>query len=147
MKRSIIYFGLLLFCGALISCDKGKDPVPVVNPYIIFTATLNGTSEVPANPSTATGSATLNFNTTTKIFSVTVTYSGFTSTAAHIHKGATNANGGVIFGFTPFASPIIYTSVALDAAQEADLMTNQYYVNVHSAAYPGGEVRGQLIRQ
>ena len=147
MKRSIIYFGMLLFCAGFISCDKGKDPAPVVNPYIIFTATLNGASEVPATPSIATGSATLNFNTTTKIFSVTVTYSGFTATAAHIHQGATNIAGPVIFGFTAFASPINYTSVALDATQEAALMTNQYYVNVHSALYPGGEVRGQLIRQ
>ena len=147
MKHAIIYFGLLLFCGAFISCDKGKDPAPVVNPYIIFTATLNGASEVPATPSIATGSATLNFNTTTKIFSVTVTYSGFTATASHIHKGPTNIAGPVIFGFSPFASPINYTSVALDATQEANLMTNLDYVNLHSAAYPGGEIRGQLIKQ
>ena len=147
MKHAIIYFGLLLFCGAFISCDKGKDPAPVINPYIIFTATLNGASEVPANPSAATGSATLNFNTITKIFSVTVTYSGFTATAAHIHQGATNIAGPVVFGFSSPTSPINYTSVALDATQEAALMTNQYYVNVHSALYPGGEVRGQLIRQ
>ena len=147
MKHAIIYFGLLFFCGAFISCDKGKDPAPVVNPYIIFTATLNGASEVPATPSIATGSATLNFNTTTKIFSVTVTYSGFTATAAHIHKGPTNIAGPVVFGFSSPTSPINYTSVALDATQEADLMTNQYYVNVHSAVYPGGEVRGQLIKQ
>ena len=147
MKRSIIYFGILLFCAGFISCDKGKDPAPVVNPYIIFTATLNGASEVPANPSAATGSATLNFNTITKIFSVTVTYSGFTATASHIHKGPTNIAGPVVYGFSSPTSPINYTSVALDATQEADLMSNQNYVNVHSAAYPGGEIRGQLIRQ
>ena len=147
MKRSIIYFGFLLFFAGFISCDKGKDPVPTPYPYISFVATLNGASEVPANASAASGTATLNFNTTTKIFTILVTYSGFTSTAAHIHQGATNIAGPVIFGFTPFASPINYTSVALDATQEANLMTNQFYVNVHSAAFPGGEIRGQLIKQ
>ena len=71
-----------------------------------------------------------------------------TVTAAHIHKGSVGIAGGVVFPFTaPITSPINYTSVALDATQEADLNANMYYVNVHSAANPGGEIRGQLIKQ
>lgn len=138
-----IYFVLLagiLFTVA--SCKKSDDP------KVTFLATISGSSETPVNASTATGTATLTFNKDTKIFTVVVTYSGVTATNAHIHKGEVGVAGGVIFGFTaPLTSPINYTSVALDASQEADLNANSYYVNIHSTAFPGGEIRGQLIKQ
>jgi len=118
------------------------------DPNVIFKATINGSSEVPANASTATGTATLTFNKDTKVFNVVVNFSGVTATASHIHKGETGVSGSVAFGFTsPITSPINYTSVALDAAQETDLFANLYYVNIHSTAYPEGEIRGQLIKQ
>ena len=139
----IIMACVLLFAG---SCSKDEDAPP--DPNVVFKATLNGASEVPANASTGAGTATLTFNKDTKIFTVVVTYTGVTATASHIHKGAVGVSGGVVFGFTaPVTSPINYTSVALDATQEADLMANLYYVNVHSATYSGGEIRGQLIKQ
>lgn len=139
----IVMACVLIFAG---SCKDDED-VPQ-DPNVIFKATLSGTSEVPANGSTGTGNATLTFNKDTKIFTVSVTYTGVPATASHIHKGAAGTAGSIVFGFTsPVTSPINYTSVALDAAQEADLMANLYYVNVHSATYPGGEIRGQLIKQ
>ena len=141
LKKSIF----LLLAGILItaaSCKKSEDP------NVKFKATLNGAIETPANASTATGTATLTFNKDTKIFTVVVNYSGVTATNAHIHKGDVGVAGAVVFGFTaPLTSPINYTSVALDATQEADLNANLYYVNIHSAAFPGGEIRGQLIKQ
>ena len=115
---------------------------------VIFAATINGASEVPANASAATGTATLNFNTFTKIFVIDVTHSlAAAATAGHIHKAAVGASGGVIFGFGTITSPFTYTSLALTAGQEADLNAGLYYVNLHSAAFPGGEIRGQLIKQ
>jgi hypothetical protein len=135
----------LVLAGILItaaSCKKSEDP------NVTFKATLNGASETPPNASTATGTATLTFNKDTKIFTVVVNYSGVTAINAHIHKGDVGVAGSVVFGFTaPLTSPINYTSVALDATQEADLNANLYYVNIHSAAFPGGEIRGQLIKQ
>ncbi len=50
-------------------------------------------------------------------------------------------------GFTCLTSPITFTTPALTATQEADLMANQMYVNLHTVAFPGGEIRGQLIKQ
>lgn len=146
MKRFIQIFAVVALTAMQVSCKK-DNPAPAPDPNIVFKATLNGASETPANPSAATGNSTLTFNSTTKIFTVSTTYTGVTATAAHIHKGAVGVAGGVIFGFTNLASPITYTSVALDASQEADLMANMYYVNVHSTAYPAGEIRGQLIKQ
>ena len=138
---------LIIFAGILftaISCKKDS----TTNSDVTFTATLNGASEVPANASTATGSATMTFNTSTKIFTIVVNFTGIEATASHIHKGAVGESGGVVFGFpSPIISPIYYTSVALDASQEADLNAGLYYVNIHSAEFPDGEIRGQLIKQ
>jgi hypothetical protein len=146
MKLLIRFLAIAFIVTSVSSCSK-SDPAPVPDPNVTFKATLSGASEVPANVSAATGTATLIFNTTTKIFSLTVTHSIATPTNGHIHKAAAGASGGVIFPFSSFISPIAYTSVALDATQEADLNANLYYVNIHTAAFPGGEVRGQLIKQ
>jgi len=134
---------LLLFIG--ISCSNSDDnsspPAPVI---VTFNATLNGTSEVPANTSTATGSATGSYNKTTKVLTVSLTYTGITPTMGHIHVGAVGVSGPVVFPFTNLMSPISFTSPALTVAQETDLLANNYYVNLHTDAFPAGEIRGQL---
>jgi len=139
------YFISIVFIVALFtagSCKKEADP------NVLFKATINGASEVPPTASAATGTATLTYNKDTKVFNIVVNFSGVTPTASHIHKGETGVVGGVEFGFTsPVTSPINYTSVVLNAAQETDLFANMYYVNIHSTAFPGGEIRGQLIKQ
>lgn len=145
MLRTLKTLSLALVMCSLISCDDDDD---VVAPKTTtFQATLNGSSEVPANTSTATGTSTLVFNNETKTFTVTTTYTGLTVTNAHIHKGAVGISGPPVFPFTTFTSPITFTSGVLDAAQEADLFAGLYYVNLHSAAYANGEIRGQLIKQ
>lgn len=148
MKRIIWFLIIPFFVLSLNSCssdddDGGGTPSGTTT----YRATLTGASEVPSNASTATGSATLSFNNTTKIFNLTVTYSGMTATAAHVHKGAVGVSGGPVFPITVTASPMYLTSAALTAEQEADLKANLYYVNIHSGAYPDGEIRGQLMKQ
>ena len=149
MIRTIKLAAIALLFSGLVSCDKNDTPA---DPNITFKATLVGTSEVPSNPSTGTGTSTLVFNNDTKIFTVSTTYTGLsgTATASHIHRGAvgTAPAGNIIFPFTNVTvSPIVYTSAAIDAAQEADLRAGLWYANVHTALYPGGEIRGQLIQQ
>jgi len=145
MTRLIKLLPVVLFFFLISSCKKDKAVTP--NPNVSFGATLSGASESSPNASAATGTSTASFNTTTKILTVTTTYSGITPTAGHIHKGAVGVSGGVIFPFTSTTSPIVFTSPALDATQEADLMANLYYVNLHSSAFPGGEIRGQLLKK
>ncbi len=143
MKLLIRFSTLLFIVFSMISCDKDDD----TNPNVTFKATLNGNSEVPSNATAATGTATLTFNTTTKVFSIVVAHNLAAPTAGHIHKGAIGVNGAVVFPFVTVVTPINFTSSALDATQVSDLNAGLYYVNLHTASYPGGEIRGQLIKQ
>jgi hypothetical protein len=67
----------------------------------------------------------------------------------HIHKGPAGVSGSVLFpiGPSPYSSPMAFTSPALSTGQEDSLMNNLYYVNIHSATFGGGEIRGQIIKQ
>lgn len=144
MKTKIFFYVLLLFTVISVgSCKDDKD-----ENIVTFTTTLNGASEVPATASTATGTANFTYDKTTYILKGAVTFTGITPTAGHIHKAAVGANGGVIFPLTaatPLTSPVNFTSPPLTVEQRADLMANMYYVNLHTAAFPNGEIRGQLM--
>jgi hypothetical protein len=138
--------GLLLSTAA---CSKSDNDNPPVDNTVRFSGTLSGANEVPANASTATGTISGSFNPGSKILTVSVNYAGITPVAGHIHKAAAGANGPVIFNFGVIiaSTTFNFATTALDATQEADLRANQYYVNLHTAAFPGGEIRAQLIKQ
>jgi hypothetical protein len=148
MKHLINFITVVLLATGLHSCTESDlTPSPKPDPGVVFRANLNGASEVPANASTANGTATLVFNTITKVFTLTVTHNIANPSNGHIHKAAAGVSGPVVFPFSSFTSPISYTSIPLNATQEADLFANLYYVNIHTVAFPGGEIRGQLIKQ
>jgi hypothetical protein len=80
------------------------------------------------------------------------TFSGLTgpATAAHIHGPApAGKNAGVLVWLSekgkPFTSPF-KGSITLSDAQANDLTDGMCYVNIHTAANPGGEIRGQLVK-
>lgn len=111
-----------------------------------FTGTLSGKAEVPPTTSTGNGTAQVTLDTATKEVTYKVTYSGLSgpAAAAHIHCGAAaGANAGVAVAFKDAASPISGTATLTDA-QMADLQGGKCYVNVHTAANKGGELRAQL---
>ncbi|MBS4064462.1 MAG: CHRD domain-containing protein [Chitinophagaceae bacterium] len=142
------YLMILLVIVVGSSCKKDNETT--VSAEVKYKAVMNGSNEVPANSSTATGEANAVYNTQTKILTVTITYSGLSSALVswHIHKAAVGVNGSVIFNFgTPQLSGFVYTSAALTTDQEADLNNGLYYVNLHTANYSGGEIRGQLVKQ
>lgn len=114
-----------------------------------FKATLSGKSEVPPTTSPATGTADINYNPATKKLTWTVTYSGLTgpATAAHFHGPAeAGKNAGVAIAIPNATSSPAKGSATLTAAQAADLEAGKYYVNIHTAANPGGEIRGQVTK-
>lgn len=146
MIRLFKLLPFILLVLLFASCKKDSNNNSNSN-IVNFAATLSGASESSPNPSAATGSATGTFNTNTKVLTLSTTYSGITVTVGHIHKGETGVSGPVEFPFVITASPIAFTSDPLTASEEQDLMENKFYVNLHSAAYPAGEIRGQLIKQ
>lgn len=109
---------------------------------------LSGASEVPANTSPGKGTADVGFDTATKILTWKVNYSGLTgpATMAHFHGPAeAGKNAAVVVPFKDAASGA-EGSATLTDAQAADLMAGKYYINVHTAANPGGEIRGQVTK-
>src|SRR6202165_3163800 len=112
-------------------------------------ATLDGKSEVPANTSAATGTADIDYDAATKKLSWKVTYTGLSgpATAAHFHGPAESGkNAGVAVAIPNAVSSPAEGSATLTDAQAADLTSGKYYVNVHTAANPAGEIRGQVTK-
>src|SRR5882757_5414656 len=112
-------------------------------------ATLDGKSEVPATTSAGTGTADIDYDAATKKLSWKLTYSGLSgpATMAHFHGPAeAGKNAGVAVPITNATSSPAEGSATLTDAQAADLVAGKYYVNVHTAANPGGEIRGQVSK-
>jgi CHRD domain len=113
-----------------------------------FKADLKGASEVPPNQSAGTGTVTAMYDTASKQLSWKGSYAGLSgpATAAHFHGPApAGQNSGVAVAIKPATSPF-EGSATLTDAQATDLMGGNWYVNVHTDANKGGEVRGQLMK-
>jgi hypothetical protein len=112
-------------------------------------ATLDGKSETPPNASAATGKADIDYDAASKKLTWKLTYSGLTgpATAAHFHGPAeVGKNAGVAVAIPNATTSPNEGSATLTDAQAADLLAGKYYVNVHTAANPGGEIRGQVTK-
>jgi hypothetical protein len=115
---------------------------------VTYTARLSGRNEVPKTASKGTGKLDATFDTQTKVLNYKVTFGGLSgpATVAHIHGPATRKeNAGVVapLGDKNPTSPITGT-VTLTDDQAKALASSKLYVNVHTAANPGGEIRGQI---
>ena len=103
----------------------------------------------PGVASSGKGTATASLDTNTKTLTWTVNYSSLSgpATAAHIHGPADpGANAGIVVPFTGNLASPIKGSATLTDAQISDLEAGQTYINLHTDANKGGEVRGQLQR-
>jgi len=107
--------------------------------------TLNGKQEVPPVETSASGSGTITISSD-KSVSGSITTSGLTSFAAHIHQGAAGTNGAVIIPLVKTSDNVwtVPAGAKLTDAQYKSFLAGELYINVHSAAHKGGEIRGQI---
>jgi len=161
--KSIRMLGLVLLAAAIPACLSSNPnrtaPQPVA-PATVTTfkaAALSGRQEVPPVVSTGTGTATIDIATNRRQITVTVEVTGLTGiTEAHVHFGFPGVDGPIIFPLasSSFTSPLTVTLTEADflpavnvATFEAALLAierGDMYVNVHTAAFPNGEIRGQV---
>jgi CHRD domain len=148
LKSTFWVLTLFLALGfTAVSCkddDDDEEETPA-NEVRYNNLTLTGAKEVPANTSPNTGTINATYNKDTNVLDYTVTWTGFVATNMHFHKGEPTVSGPPVLPIlAPWTSPKSGT-FTLTEAQEVDLLAGLYYINIHSQAYPGGEIRVQMI--
>ena len=140
VRRTLWASGMGAAALLAAGCAQMSSPAPSGSNVI-----LNGSQEVPPVSTAATGSGTIRVLMDRSV-SGSVMTSGVAGTAAHIHMAAQGANGPVIVplnrtGDNEWSVP---ASIRLNDAQYEAFRLGNLYVNVHTAANPGGEIRGQI---
>ena len=131
---------LLAGCGAMLPADNKSH-------LVTFTTQMRGGNEVPPVSTSANGQVDAMLNTETNVLRWRLTYTNLSGPvrAGHFHgPAAIGANAGVVLPFPGQISSPMEGSATLTAAQVADLMAGRWYANIHTAAHPGGEIRGQM---
>ena len=125
--------------------------LPTQAATFVYTGTLSGANEVPANASTATGNYTVTLDDVANSLVLSLTFTGLSANASagHIHCCApVGANAGVVIPFTgfPAATSGSYsnTFTGISVINVNGIKNGLAYVNVHNALFPGGEIRGQI---
>ena len=148
--RLILIAAILALVVAPGSALAADPPVPA------FGGPLSGAQEVPAVVTGATGEGTLVISADGSTLTYVVTFSGLSGApvAAHIHIGEAGVAGGVILPLVASASPMVGTLTASNftasgaittfAQAVAAIQAGNTYFNIHTAAHPGGEIRGQI---
>ncbi len=116
---------------------------------IHYQVKLDGAAETPPKVTAGKGSAEVTLDTDKRMLSWTIDYTGLSgpATMAHFHGPA---GPGVAAGVTvaipaPLASPIT-GAAPINDGQIGDLRAGLWYINVHTAKNPGGEIRGQVTK-
>lgn len=149
----------LAFVLVISACENDDEDSKVVK---FENVTLSGANERPTvvnSPGTGTLNAT--YDRGTKMITYTITWSNTTApvTAMHFHNAiptatlpATAVAGNVVIGIAGTGTPATYTSPVtgttreLTPDEETALLAGNWYLNLHTSEYPGGELRGQLMR-
>ncbi|MBS1706272.1 MAG: CHRD domain-containing protein [Armatimonadetes bacterium] len=142
-----------------LACVAGMSQAIV---YGFAAPLINGAQQVPATNSQAYGSGSYNLDSTSMMVTGSVAITGLSSTqvtAMHIHLAPVGVNGPVIFdimgnsagvvnlsnGFVMAFSAMLTSDSNFTAAQKLNAMVmGDTYINVHTASFPGGEIRGQV---
>ena len=131
----------------LVSLILGFAAQPAWADIVTLTAYLNGSNEVPPVVTGASGIATITIDTEggdINAIPLHLEFTGLSSaqTAVHIHQAPAGSNGAAVITL-PLGTPVD-TTIALDLALYASLAGGNLYVNVHTANFPAGEIRGNF---
>ena len=116
-----------------------------------FKVTLTGAQQVPPVQTSAIATADLSYDPATRVVTWSVTYSGLSgpATMAHFHgPAAAGKNGPPVIWLTEKGKPVenpIKGEATLTPEQAQQFSAGEWYINVHTQANPGGEVRGQVV--
>ena len=146
----VTLFGAMSLLAACADNMQSSGSMAQASGPVALKASLSSAQINPPVASPGTGSATISYNAATKELTWTLTWSPLSgpATMAHFHgPAAPGANAGVALpiGAAGMASPVS-GKATLNDAQAADVMAGRWYVNIHTAANPGGEIRGQVMR-
>ena len=143
-----MYRFLTSLFGTAVLALAALAAVPAQAQTQAYSAHMTAADEVPPNDSMGTGTVDMVYDKASGVLRWSVRYSGLTGPvkAGHIHGPAeVGKNAPVV---QPCAAPLespFSGSATISAAQAADLEAGRWYVNLHTAAHAGGEVRGQVL--
>ena len=123
---------------------------PAAAEMFTYRIPLAPANQVPPVNAGATGSADLTYDTVTRVVTWNITHSGLTApaTAAHFHGPATALqNAPVIVTFTPPLTSPFMGMATLTPDQATQFLAGSWYINIHTPANPGGELRGQVPKR
>ncbi|UUZ63793.1 CHRD domain-containing protein [Polaromonas sp. P1-6] len=146
-RRQVTRISLAAITVVALAAMTGCGMMSRQSNLVAFSTQLRGANEVPAVASQGSGTVDAVLNKDTNLFRWKISYTGLTgsATAGHFHgPAAIGVNAGVA---VPWSSPMrspMEGSATLTPAQAADLMAGRWYANIHTAANPGGELRGQM---
>ncbi|HET9984965.1 MAG TPA: CHRD domain-containing protein [Longimicrobiales bacterium] len=147
-----------LAAGGLAACSDSTNPLGTTS----YVSAMTDAEEVPPTGTAATGRATYMLTGRTITYTITVEGLSGPAVAAHIHVGAKGVNGPIVLPFSPASvasgqlasgtidldQPIVFGSSSITGDSLLVLMNNgNAYTNVHTAAHPGGEIRGQIVKR
>jgi uncharacterized membrane protein (DUF485 family) len=132
MRRALTACVTILFATVYVSVVHA----------VSFTATLRGANEVPPNASTNSGTTVVNIDPASSTISWTTTTTIPVATGHHIHQQVAGVNGPVRIDFAA-----AYSGSVVNTTYASQILANPagFYVNLHTSAFPGGELRGQLV--
>ena len=143
--------GFILFRTALILFISVSISSTSIATLYNINVPVNSAQEVPPNASLGTATLFGTYNDVTNVITFNYSFSNLTgnSTAAHFHgPAAVGVNAGVRIGHTGFPTGVTSgsysNSFTLSASNETELLSNLWYLNIHSTSFPGGEIRGQV---
>ena len=160
-KVGALALGAMVAAGAAMEACSHDSTTAALRGSTMYVAQMSSANEVPAVAGTATGTATFTLSGKTLQYVVTVNGLSGNAVASHIHVGDATTNGNIVYPFTAasvqsgqvasgtidLTQPFTLGTVAISGDSVLTLLNSgMLYTNVHTAANPPGEIRGQILR-